>query len=308
MTVEKQQVCFSFSSHFGMLWAPLAILALLAGSADPSPVPPNATPTEARAVQPAVKVISKPLSASSEDSAAEKEMLQLINKSRAKAGLAALRLEPSLSIAAHAHAELMVTAGQLEHRLPGEPALLDRIAQVITIQLDRAGENIAEDSCIEHAHDALMHSPPHRHNLLDGGFNVVGLAAVWSKGHLFVVQDFGHEIRPRTQADVRKMVSDAVREVRGEAGLGPIAAYQASKLDEAVCRMTQEGRPSARLLQTSYDNRRIITYTQSRPEILPQKALLLLREADVRQFAVGTCYARSATYPTGIYWVAILLY
>ncbi len=235
-------------------------------------------------------------------------MLQLINKSRAQAGLAALRLESSLSVAARAHADLMISAGQLEHRLPGEPALLDRIAQVITIQLDRAGENIAEDTCIEHAHDALMHSPPHRHNLLDGGFNVVGLAAVWSKGRLYVVQDFGHEIRPRTQAEVRKMVNEAVREVRQDAGLGPIAAYQASKLDEAVCRMTQEGRPSARLLQTSYDNRRIITYTQNRPEILPQKALPLLREPDVRQFAVGTCYARTPTYPTGIYWVAILLY
>ncbi len=291
-----------------MLWAPLAILALLAGSADPSPVPPSSTPAGASVAEPSPKRVSKLNSAANEDFAAEKELLLLVNKSRAKAGLAALRLEPSLSIAARAHAELMVSSGQLEHRLPGEPELLDRIAQVITIQLDRAGENIAEDSCIEHAHDALMHSPPHRHNLLDGGFNVVGLATVWSNGRLYVVQDFGHEIHPHTQAEIRKMVSEAVRDVRLEAGLGPIAAYQAAKLDEAVCRMTEEGRPSARLLQTSYDNRRIITYTQSRPEILPQKALPLLREADVRQFAVGTCYARTATYPTGIYWVAILLY
>jgi uncharacterized protein YkwD len=290
-----------------MLWAPFAILALLAGNPEPSPIPPSSAAT-AHVTQPTLKPVSKVASGATDDSAAEKEMLGLINKSRAQAGLAALRLEPSLSVAARAHAELMVSAGQLEHRLPGEPALLDRIAEVITIQLDRAGENIAEDGCIEHAHDALMHSPPHRHNLLDGGFNVVGLAAMWSKGRLYVVQDFGHEIHPRTQAEVRKMVNEAVRDARHEAGLGPIAAYQASKLDEAVCRMTQEGRPSARLLQTSYDNRRIITYTQSRPEILPQKALSLLREPDVRQFAVGTCYARTPTYPTGIYWVAILLY
>ncbi len=289
-----------------MLWAPFAILALLAGNAEPSPIQPssNADAHVAQSSPKPVKVASSEIG----DPAAEKEMLQLINKSRAQAGLAALRLEPSLSAAARAHAQLMVASGQLEHRLPGEPALLDRIAQVITIQLDRAGENIAEDACIEHAHDALMHSPPHRRNLLDGGFNVVGLAAVWSKGRLYVVQDFGHEIRPRTQAEVRKIVSDAVRNVRQEANLGPIAAYQAARLDEAVCRMTQEGRPSARLLQTSYDNRRIITYTQSRPEILPQKALPLLREPDVRQFAVGTCYARTPAYPTGIYWVAILLY
>lgn len=291
-----------------MLWAPLAILALLAGNPEPSPVPPSSTATGTHVKQPAPKPAPVVASAATEDSAAEKEMLELINKSRAKAGLAALRLEPSLSVAAHAHAQLMVARGQFEHQLPGEPALLDRIAQVITIELDRAGENIAEDGCIEHAHDALMHSPPHRHNLLDGGFNVVGLAAVWSKGRLYVVQDFGHEIRLHTPAETRQLVSEAVRDVRKAAGAEPLTAHESSKLDEAVCRMTQEGRPNARLLQTAYDNRQIITYAQSRPEILPQKALPLLHGPDVRQFAVGTCYARTPTYPTGIYWVAILLY
>jgi hypothetical protein len=42
--------------------------------------------------------------------------------------------------------------------------------------------------------------------------------------------------------------------------------------------------------------------------VLPQGALRLLRDPGVRQFAVGACYARNAAYPTGTYWVAILLY
>jgi len=284
-----------------MLWAPVILLALLSANPEPSLNPPSPAVAGVHAARPFPK--SAP-----QDSAAEREMLQMINASRAKAGLAALRLEPSLSVAARAHADFMVKSGQLEHQLPGEPALMERIGQVITIELDRAGENIAEDSCIEHAHDALMKSPPHRHNLLDGGFNVVGLAAVWSKGRLYVVQDFGHQIRMHTALETRKMVSEAVGDVRKEVGLDPLTPYAPAKLDEAVCRMTQEGHPNARLLQTAFDNRRIITYTQSHPEILPQKALPLLRESDVRQFAVGTCYARTPSYPTGIYWVAILLY
>jgi uncharacterized protein YkwD len=290
-----------------MLWAPLVILALLAPNPEPSPDPPNSAAAGARIMEPSPK--SAPAAAvSGEDSAAEKDMLQMINASRAQAGLEALRLEPSLSLAARAHAEVMVKSGQLEHQLPGEPALMDRVARVVAVELDRAGENIALDSSIEHAHVALMHSPPHRHNLLDGGFNVVGLAAVWSKGRLFVVEDFGHELAMHSPAETRQLVSQAVRNARKEAGLKSLAPYLPSKLDETVCRMTQEGRPNAHLLQTAYDNRRIITYTQTRPELLPQKALPLLREPDVREFAVGTCYARTATYPTGIYWVAILLY
>jgi hypothetical protein len=81
-----------------------------------------------------------------------------------------------------------------------------------------------------------------------------------------------------------------------------------ANLDEAACSLARENRPSARLLATAYDNRKIITYTQSRPEVLPQSALRLLRDPGVRQFAVGACYARNAAYPTGTYWVAILLY
>jgi len=52
----------------------------------------------------------------------------------------------------------------------------------------------------------------------------------------------------------------------------------------------------------------MITYTESHPEVLPQAAVSMLRDPGVRQFAVGACYARNATYPTGTYWVAILLY
>jgi hypothetical protein len=69
-----------------------------------------------------------------------------------------------------------------------------------------------------------------------------------------------------------------------------------------------EGLRNAQLLATAYDNRKMITYTQSHPEILPQAALRMLRDPGVRQFAVGACYAHSAGYPNGTYWLAILLY
>jgi hypothetical protein len=62
------------------------------------------------------------------------------------------------------------------------------------------------------------------------------------------------------------------------------------------------------VLATAYENRKIITYTQSHPEILPQAALQMLRDPGARQFAVGACYARNAAHPNGTYWVAILLY
>ncbi|MGB8012934.1 MAG: CAP domain-containing protein [Terriglobales bacterium] len=243
-----------------------------------------------------------------EDSAAENELLEAANKSRELAGAPPLRMEESLREAARAHARLMVANERLEHQLPGEPSLLERIAQVSPLKMDRTGENIANASCALGANDVLMRSAPHRQNLLDRGFNVAGIAAIWSKGRLYVVQDFAHEVPSYSAQEAAGLVGQAVEEMRQQAGLSEAVQLTPPNLDEAACSLAKEDRPNAHLLAAAYNNRRIITYTQSRPEILPAGALRLLRDPGVRQFAVGSCYARNAAYPTGTYWITILLY
>lgn len=247
-------------------------------------------------------------SSSGEDSAAENELLEAANRSRELAGVPSLRLDESLREAARAHARRMIASERLEHQLSGEPALLERIAQVSALKMDRAGENLAYATCAPGANEALMRSAPHRRNLLDRGFNVAGVAAIWSKGRLYVVQDFAHEVPTYSAQQSAELVGGAVDEVRQQAGLPELVQLTPPNLDEAACSLAAGSRPNARLLATAYDNRKIITYTQSRPEVLPPGALRLLRDPGVRQFAVGACYARNATYPTGMYWVAILLY
>jgi hypothetical protein len=153
-----------------------------------------------------------------------------------------------------------------------------------------------------------MRSAPHRENLLDRGFNVAGVAAIWSKGRLYVVQDFAHEVPSYSAQQSGKLVGQAVDEMRQQAGLPQLVQLTPLNLDEAACSLARESRPNAHLLAAAYDNRKIIAYTESRPEVLPPGAWRLLRDPGVRQFAVGSCYARNAAYPTGMYWVAILLY
>jgi uncharacterized protein YkwD len=253
---------------------------------------------------------------SNEDSAAENELLEATNKSRALAGVPPLRMEESLREAARAHARRMVASGRLEHQLSGEPSLLERIAQVTSpdipqrnaLKVDRAGENIANASCAMGANDVLMRSAPHRQNLLDRGFNVAGIAAIWSKGRLYVVQDFAHEIPSYSAEQSRKLIAHSVDDVRQQARLPELTQLSPPNLDEAACKLAKENSPNAHLLATAYSNRKIIAYTESHPEALPPGALRLLRDPGVRQFAVGSCYARNAAYPTGMYWVAILLY
>ncbi len=258
--------------------------------------------------QPTPQSSSAAESTSGEDSAAENELLEAANKNRELAGAPPLRMDESLREAARAHARLMIASRRLEHQLTGEPALLERIAQVSSLKMDRAGENLAEATCAAGANDVLMHSAPHRQNLLDRGFNVAGIAAFWSKGRLYVVQDFAREIPTYSAKQSRDLIGRAIGEMRQEAGLADLEQVSPPNLDNAACSLAAENRPNAHLLATAYENRKIITYTQSRPEVLPPGAQRLLRDPGVRQFGVGSCYARNAAYPTGMYWVAILLY
>ena len=301
-----------------MVFAPVlaALFAMLAvnpaACASETTSPAIEISNNASSKQPAPQSNSAAASSTGEDTAAENELLEAVNKSRGLAGVPPLRRDESLREAALAHARRMVASERLEHQFSGEPSLLERIAEVSplkdALKIDRAGENIANATCAPGANEALMRSAPHKRNLLDGEFNVVGMAAVWSHGRLYVVQDFAREVPSYSAEQSGKLVGRAVDGIRQEAGLPELVQITPPNLDEAACSLARESRPNARLLTTAYDNRKIITYTQSRPEVLPQGALRLLRDPGVQQFAVGACYARNSAYPTGTYWVAILLY
>jgi uncharacterized protein YkwD len=295
-----------------------AMLAVSPGACAAETAPPagDARNNDIHSKQPTPQSNSAAGSSSGEDSAAENELLASANKSRELAGAPPLRMDESLREAARAHARRMVDSERLEHQFSGEPSLLERIAEVstptgtvnTTLKIDRAGENIAYAPCAPDVHETLMHSPPHRENLLDRGFNVAGVAAIWSKGRLYVVQDFAHEVPSYSAQQSGKLVGRAIDEIRQRAGLPELTQLTPPKLDESACSLAEQNLPNAHLLATAYDNRKIITYTQSHPEILPQAGLRMLHDPGVHQFAVGACYARSAAYPNGTYWVAILLY
>ena len=52
----------------------------------------------------------------------------------------------------------------------------------------------------------------------------------------------------------------------------------------------------------------VLRYTTSQPQILPANASQVIKDRSVGSFAAGACFARSRTYPTGVYWVTLLFY
>jgi len=238
------------------------------------------------------------------DADAERRLLEMANQERAKAGLPPLQKDEGLTQAAREHGAAMAARKKLSHQFSGEPNLVHRLAANTKTRLDQAGENVAFARSVDQAQDGLMHSPPHRANLLNSNYNVAGFSVIRSGSLLYVTQDFGHSLPSRSDDETEVLVGRSVDRMRAQRRL---PAFQ--RLDGAEAASTACGMAQADSLKTpAPQSRAVVRYTTPQPQTLPAEASRAIGNASVHAVAVGSCYARSASYPTGVYWVALLFY
>lgn len=255
----------------------------------------------------------KPVSATSapdipfHESTVEERLLDLANQSRRQAGAPPLTLDPGLSRAARIHAQAMVDARQLSHQFTGEPSLPQRLADRTSLQLDQEGENVALDYNADDGHNHLMHSPPHRANLLNPAYNVVGLGVVRGGDRLYIVQDFGHALPSYSLPEVKEQVASAVNLIRNQLRLSNLARQDLTTADDAACSMAQADKLGTSPVHALANRFTVLTYTSLHPETLPAEANHAIASHNLRSFYVGACYSRTETYPTGVYWVVLAL-
>lgn len=258
----------------------------------------GAAPVQVR-IQPARTLISSEAD-SSYDADAERQLFALANQARSQAGLAPLQVDEGLTKAARAHAVLMAERRQLSHQFSGEPSLPQRLSADSDLHMDRSGENVAYASTAEQAQDGLMHSPPHRENLLNPAYNAAGFGVVRSGDTLYVTQDFAHQLPVISAETAEDAVARKLNHARAEAGLSSLQRIQGS---------AQAGNcpaPRASLLKTSATPPRyILRYTSMEPSTLPPGTEKATGDRGLQAFSVGACYARNATYPNGAYWVVV---
>jgi uncharacterized protein YkwD len=104
----------------------------------------------------------------------EAKMLELVNRERTKAGLAALKADPEETLVGRAHSKDMFVRGYFAHENPDGKSPFDRM-RAANLKFTTAGENLALAQTLEIAHRNLMNSPGHRANIMNPSFGRVGI-------------------------------------------------------------------------------------------------------------------------------------
>lgn len=106
--------------------------------------------------------------------AAEQQMLNLVNAERAKAGLSPLKADLQLTKLARLKSQDMINKNYFSHQSPTYGSPFDMMKSY-GVTYKTAGENLAGNSSVQAAHTALMNSSGHRANILNGSFTHVGI-------------------------------------------------------------------------------------------------------------------------------------
>ena len=261
-------------------------------------------PAKTRKPKPAAFVAAAAQFSFAYEADAENQLFALANQVRAEAGVPALQRDEGLTQAAREHAAAMAAQQQLSHQFSGEASVQQRLTAATSQHIDRAGENVAYAATVEQAHDNLMHSPPHRENLLNPAYNVAGFGVVRSGDSLYVVQDFGHGSQISSSEQAENMVAESVVRMREKSNGSQLQRLDGSGVRAVTCSMAQ----ADSLNVSSNPGQYFLRYTSMQPETLPASAAKTLADRSLRAFAVGACYAQTANYPGGVYWIAVIFY
>ncbi len=114
---------------------------------------------------------------------AERAVFCLLNRQRAKRGVAKLRRHRDLDKPSLQHSELMVRDKCFEHVCPGEDDLGDRLVDYLAKAGRGFGENIAwgtgDFGSPRTIVRSWMKSEGHRRNILDPDFEHIGIGIAW---------------------------------------------------------------------------------------------------------------------------------
>jgi hypothetical protein len=237
----------------------------------------------------ALLFLGRPAAAQGNMDDAAKALFDSANHERTSRGIPALKWDASLAEAAHQHATWMAQKNALSHQFPGEPDVPTREAQA-GARISAAAENVAYGPSAEVIHNGWMHSPPHRHNLLDPQMNSIGIAVVQRGNLLFAVEDFSRTLAALSLAEQEKMVKTIILR----------AGLRIRSGDNDARNVCEGGQATTQPLL-------IAQFSTTDLSTLPSELEHAVRSGKYMQAEVGAC-TKPAANNLSQYHIAVLLY
>lgn len=237
---------------------------------------------------------------------AEQEIVRLVNAERAKAGLPALTVDERLTRIAREHSQLLLANRRLSHQFSGEPDLRHRVI-ASGLRFDASGENVGFDASAVLAHRSLMNSPPHRANILDPNFSVIGIGVVRSGDNIYVTQDFARRLVELSPDQAESLVIQGFADLRRSNGAKPLPLVRNNSLRELACHMAREDRLETDLARDIPNVRSVLVWTAAQPQKLPAE-FDKLRTSRFSGWSLGACFASSNRYPNPVWWMVAVTY
>ena len=222
-----------------------------------------------------------------------RRILELTNQDREAHGLQPLRWSNALASAAQAHAERMVYAGYLSHDYPGEPNLVERTSRA-GAHFQAVAENIATGFSPYGLNNEWMHSPMHRHNILDPRMTALGVGLVERNGTLYAVEDFSDATQALSTTGVERRVGELLR----QQGIAP----NEPRRPAAIACESNSGYPPG------VNGRLVIRFDTGDLSQLPGGVISQLHSGNYRRASVAACGSDNSQPGFTTFRVAIVLY
>ena len=241
------------------------------------------------------------------DSAAEAQLVSLINQERAKQDIAPLTVDDRLTQAAQKHTELMAQHSTISHQFPGEPALEMRIANE-GLPFDSVSENVGlNNRSVAEVHEGFMNSPPHRAALLDPTYNVVGVGVLRSGDVIYVTEDFAHRPPEYSEPQAEAAAEAAIAKYAKAHGILAPGRRTELQLRHLACNMALNDKLESQDAMQLPGVHGVLVWTADDPAKLP-KGISQVVSQRVSGYALGACFAPSVSHPGGVYWIVMVTY
>ena len=229
----------------------------------------------------------------------EKQLFDLVNHEREKAGLSKLEWSNRLAQAALAHSKLLAENRDLSHEFAGEPSLQQRIGAT-GLRFNSVAENVAASPDVDTAHAALMKSPGHRANILHQDYNAIGISIVERDHELFVTQDFAHTLVSFTEKQFRDAIVSGFNQARHARGLPPVDITIDPQLKKAACAQDIN---TGRLIRNIPGATGLLVFSLSEPGALPDDLKKFTADKAVERMNIGVCLQTGGKTGFSKFWV-----